>query len=273
MWGVTARHVMDDVGRSPYISFPHRPEISGFTQILSVKEGNKTGADIAVFRIPPQLQPFLTPLKLSDKLPSAHEITSSAGFSRGQLQFFDKVEVLFASEHRILAGYQNFTVQSGYCGSPLIANGEAIGVFVGNTPAQTAKKASWYNILQTHQQPLQSFNSLVPASWVKQLTKEAQNPAQVAQKPIYLFENVIGALKANEFVQSIQLLRNGSLVKTLNTYPFMDYRHMERFLEVQQDDVIRVIVKQEDSASAKPRSVWYEWNSSTGSVSRTEVSQ
>ena len=50
----------------------------------------------------------------------------------------------------------------------------------------------------------------------------------------------------------------------------MDYNHLERFLDVGPEDVIRVVVQQGDRSSSKRRTFWYEWDVASGTLVRTE---
>lgn len=270
-WGVTARHVLDDIGRSPYISINNKRGKPIFVPVSSVREGNVHGADIAIFRIPSKLLLYITPLQPDYDLPPANTVAQSGGFSHGIFGWFNHVEVLFSSTHRILARYQDFPVRSGYCGSPFLVDGKVVGVFAGITPRSAAKTASWNNLFNgVFDTPINDFSQIVPIAWVRSLVKEARHENGPAGTPLKLLGNTLGILHADEYVQSIQQLRGGRLLKTLDAYPFMDYNHLERFLDVGPEDVIRVVVQQGDRSSSKRRTFWYEWDVASVTLVRTE---
>lgn len=271
VWGVTARHVLDDISRSPYISINNSRGKPIFIQVNSVREGNVHGADVAIFRIPSKLLVYITPLQPDYDLPPARTTAQSAGFSQGIFGWFNHVEVLFSSSHRILARYQDFPVRSGYCGSPFLVDGKAAGVFVGITPRDTSKTASWNTLFDgVFNTPINDFSQIVPIAWVRRLVKEAQNEPGPSGAPLKLLGNTLGILHPDEQVQAIQQLRGGRLVKTVDAYPFMDYNHLERFLDIGPEDVIRVVVQQGDRSSSRRRVFWYEWDVPTGALTRTE---
>lgn len=271
IWGVTARHVLDDIGREPYISVTNSQGKPMFVQVYSVREGNVHGADIAVFRIPSKLLLYITPLQPDYELPPAHTIAQSSGFSYGIFSWFNHVEVLFSSEHRILARYQDFPVRSGYCGSPFLVDGKAAGVFAGITRSDVSTRASWKTLLDgVFNLPINDFSQIVPIAWVRHLVQDARHGRGPHGTPLKLLGHTIGILHPNEQVQSIQQLRGGRLFKTVDAYPFMDYKHLERFLDVGPEDVIRVVVQQGDRSSSKRRVFWYEWDVPSGKLTRTE---
>lgn len=271
MWGVTARHVLDDIGRAPYISVTNGQGKPVFAQVNSVREGNVHGADIAIFRIPSKLLLYITPLQPNYDLPPAHTIAQSSGFSHGIFSWFNHVEVLFSSTHRILARYQDFPVRSGYCGSPFLVDGKAAGVFAGITSGDTAKTASWNTLVSRNfNRPINDFSQIVPIAWVRHLVQENRHGRGPHGTPLKLLGHTLGILHPNEQVQSIQQLRGGRLFKTVDAYPFMDYNHLERFLDIGPEDVIRVVVQQGDRSSSNRRIFWYEWDVPSGTLTRTE---
>jgi len=118
VWGVTARHVMDDINHTPYMTFPGENGVPVTLEAKPSKEGSVAGADLALFEIPPQALPYLRPLELEDELPAAHSVLSSSGFARGNFLSQPAREVLFASRHRILTKYvQSNAPMNGYCGA------------------------------------------------------------------------------------------------------------------------------------------------------------
>lgn len=272
-WGVTARHVLDDIGRSPVLSVKDQKGNPLFFEFYPIVEGNIHGADVSLFKIPNDALPYISPLQIDDSLPMPTSIVQSAGFSHGNFGWFPSIEVLFASQHRILARYTDLPVISGYCGSPLLKNGKVIGVFVGITRINTAKQANWYRLLEnSFQPPMNDFTQIVPIHWVNLLARQAQL-AQQTQKHINkgvkfkALGKTIGILHSNENIHSIQQIRNGSLIKTIYAYPFMDYAHLERFFSLEPTDILRFTIQQGDRSSRKQRLFLYDFNIKTKEIS------
>lgn len=272
VWGVTARHVLDDIGRSPYMSLKTPAGQELFFQVFSVREGNVHGADIAVFRIPPQALDYITPLQPDYVLPSPEEQVQSAGFSHGNFGWFPRVDVLFASNHRILARYENFPVRSGYCGSPVLKNGKVMGVFVGIMPQELAQTAAWFSLVSnSFPTPIHSFTQIVPISWVLRLVRQEKSGLPIESTvPVKVLGKTIAWLHPDENIVSIQQIRNGNLIKTIPAYPFMNYSHLEAFLEIQPLDRIYVTIQQGDRSSSRKRIFVYELDTASGKVTHTE---
>ncbi len=270
IWGVTARHVLDDIGRSPYLSVPGKDGKPVFFQVQSFREGNVHGADIAIFRLPQDARAYITPLQADYTLPKANSYLQSAGFSHGNFGWFPRVGVLFASDHRILIRYEDFPIRNGYCGSPLIKNGKVVAVFSGIITEDRARSAEWLSLLSDFKGPINAFNHAVPIQWVRQLVRQGKRQSEPSGVPLKLLGKTLGFLQPDENVQSIQQLRNGRLLKTIYSYPFMDYNHLERFLEIGPNDVIRLAIQQGDRSSVRRRTFWYQWDVQSGQLTRME---
>ncbi len=270
IWGVTARHIFDDIGRAPFLSVQDESGKSIFFQVYSAREGNVHGADIAVFRLPKQVLAYIKPLKIETQLPEANQSIQSAGFSQGIFGWFADIKVLFSSQHRILARYKDFPVRSGYCGSPLIKDGKVIGVFVGVSQAESVQATDWYQLISPYfKRSIHSFAHIVPISWVYELLQQEQT-GKSGGVVFSIFDTPLGILHPDENIHSIQQIRHGRLYNTLYAYPFMDYAHLERFLEIEPQDIIRITVQKGDRSSAKRQTFIYEFNVETNKVSRME---
>ncbi len=268
-WGVTARHVLDDIGRSPVLSVTDEQGKEKFFQVYSLREGNVHGADIALFRIPQEALAYIHPFEPDYTLPKAHSSIQSAGFSHGFFSWFPKIDVLFASDHRILTNYQDYPIRNGYCGSPLLRNGKVIGVFTGVVTPETAQKSAWYPMISpTGSITISPFNHAVPVEWVRILVRQQPSSGGITLR---FAGETLGLLHPDENIHSIQQLREDRLHKTFSAYPFMDYAHLERFFEIEPGDIFRIIIHKGDRSSSKRSRYWYEWNSQTHTVTRTEA--
>lgn len=259
-WGVTARHVLDDVGRSPYISIQPHGKKPLFFQVNSAAEGNVNGADVAVFRLPEEVLPYIKPLPSSFSLPKVNSYAQSAGFSRGNFGWHPAVEILFASKHRILARYEDMPILSGYCGSPFIVNGKVVGVFVGKKIASEFIHADWFFMLSkyTRNPSIPSFAQVVPLDWVRMLVHKAEHQP-VQNIKLYLQKHKIAELAPDEFIRTIYVLGNNNILQTVSAYPFMDYKHLEYFLRLDGADRVRLIVQKGDRFTARPKELVYEF--------------
>ena len=272
IWGVTARHVLDDIGRSPFMALSTPDGKQQLFQVFSAREGNILGADVAIFRIPAEALPYVKPLKPDYRLPSAQETVQSAGFSHGNFGWFPQVDVLFASSHRILARYDTFPVRSGYCGSPILHRGKVLGVFVGITPNETAQKTEWFSLLSpSFSGKIHSFTRIAPMSWVRRLTLQ-ERPGSHAPEgaPLKLFGKTVALLHPDETVQSVVLVRDGILVSKVPAYPFMNYNHLEAFLDVRPNDQITVVVQKGDRSSSQRKLLLHTLDLASGTISHKE---
>ncbi len=264
VWGVTARHVLDDIGRSPYMSVLDKHGKPLLFQVNSAREGNIHGADIAIFPLPKEALPYVIPFQPEYTLPEVKSSIQSAGFSHGNFGWFPRIQVLFSSGHRILTRYQDSPIRSGYCGSPLLHNGKVIGVFTGVVTADNAKTSAWYLLVAQHfTGGITSFNHAVPVEWVRQLVQAPQKEPGV---PLKLWGQTLGVLRPDENVHAIQQIRNDRLIQVTTAYPFMNYNHLENFFELKPGDVFRVIIHQGDRSSVKRRVYYYELHTDSKQV-------
>lgn len=262
IWGVTARHVRDDIGFSPYMTFPGPDGTTLAFPIEPVKEGSVGGADVSLFSIPPEAQELLLPLELADELPSAHDILASSGFAHGNFLSQPDREVLFASQHRILTRYVSFNAQeSGYCGSPLMLNGKVAGVHVGSLMGDKHQTAAWFNgTLGQFNAPAQDVSLAVPSFWLRHLAKQAQRQyTRQDGVPLVFNGRQIEVLAPGESINFIMQLRDGRVIKNLPRYPFMDFEHLENFFDILPGDSFRMEITRKDAYSSL-HIHWYEWD-------------
>ena len=264
MWGVTAKHVLNDIGREPYIELFDENGKPFYTQITTLKEGHLRGADIAIFKIPEELGKYIVPLEPDEKLPSPRHPAQSAGFSHGNFAWFTKIDVLFSSTHRILARYQDFPVLNGYCGSPLLVNGKAAGVFVGIVGNTNTQRAAWRALLD--HKPINDFNQIVPIQWVRRLAEQAETPGQPVGTLVRVLGRPITHLTPDEAVLQIEQFRNGRVWKQIPAYPFMDYLHLERFFDIEANDKIRVVIQKNGQPGTRPAELRYDLDITTGTL-------
>lgn len=268
VWGVTARHVMDDVGRSGYMEILNDELVPQFGPIIPSVEGHIDGADIALFEIPENLKSFLHPLQPQENLPlDVYTPLSSAGFGHGNFTWLTDRNVLFSSEHRILMQDVPFSNRSGYCGSPLLLDGKVVGVHMKTWNGNTTPE--WKGKTVGKDFEIQSFTQAVPVSWITRLARQAQGEKSLGAL-LRFNGSPIGFLAPNETITSIVQIRQDRLLKTIPAYPFMDYSFLERFFTIEEGDVFRINIQKGDRISSSQKNFWYEytWNSTTGGSSK-----
>lgn len=262
IWGVTARHVRNDIGPSPYMTLPGPDGKPLAFPIKPAKEGNSGGVDLSLFHIPQEAQELLQPLELADRLPAAHDVLASSGFAHGNFLSQPAREVLFASQHRILTRYVSFNSQeSGYCGSPLLDNGKVSAIHIGSLSGEKHQMSGWFNqTLGQFNTPAQDVSLAVPSFWVRILAKQAAGTYSAEQGVPLVFNGIeIMRLQTDETIHSIMQLRGGRVLKTLPRYPFMDFDHLETFFDVLPEDAFRLEVQSEHPIYHSRQTHWYEW--------------
>lgn len=269
-WGVTARHVMDDISHTPYMTFPTE---NGPVTLLATpsKEGSVAGADVALFEIPLQALPYLKPLELAEELPAAHTLLSSSGFAHGNFLSQPEREVLFASQYRILTKYVSFNAQeSGYCGSPLMHNGKVAAVHIGSMLSDKIQTAAWYGgTLGQFENKVHDISLAVPAAWLRVLANQAKGVSSVPGTAVIFNGLPIFSLQPTDSINFIMQLRYGRVLKTLPRYPFMDFAHLERFFDVQPGDVLRMEVQVGQGSGRARQKYWYEWTAGENQIAKT----
>ncbi len=269
VFGVTARHVLDDVGRSPFITVPGPQGEDVIFPVEPLKEGNSHGADLALFSIPRTAQELLIPLELADEIPAAYDILSSSGFAHGNFLSQPERVVLFASQYRILTKFVSFNMSpNGYCGSPLLHRGKVVGVHIGSMAANKIQSADWFaGTLRQFDAPVHDLSLAVPSFWLRKLASQAAGTYTAEQGVPLIFKNVeITRLPPDANINFIMQLRNGRVINTLPRYPFMDFTSLENFFEIEPGDVFRMEINQRNAAFAKNQLVWYEWDADSGRI-------
>lgn len=269
VWGVTARHVMDDINHTPYLTFLGE---NGEPVILLAepsKKGTAAGADVALFKIPQEALPYIQPLELAEDLPPVHSVLSSSGFASGNFFSQPEREVLFASEHRILTKYAPFIPQAnGYCGAPLLLNGKVAGVHVGSLMANNAQTADWYaGTLGQFSAPMHNISLAVPASWLRKLARQAEGVYTPQEGVPLVFNGLqIMLLQPTDSIGFIMQLRDGRVIKTLSRYPFMDFNHLENFFDIHPGDTFRLEISSIPAHSPSAQRYWYEWTDGENAI-------
>lgn len=265
VWGVTAAHVMENIHSDPYIQI-RQGEHTILAPIRSWHASNKGGSDVAIFDIPEEVLPHVEVLTPAEKLPTPEVETQSPAFIRENYAFLPSEDVLFAGPHRILLRDQLRQEASGYCGSPVLANGEVIGLHVG-VYSPSLIPSTWGNLFGEYTTIKTPLHVASPILHVLQLASEV-DPATANYPSVVLkvLDRPVKVLTSQEQVYSVTLLREGHVKKEIFAHPFMHFDKLEEFFDLEENDVLRIDVKQPKLFSPRMETVFYDVNVSTGEI-------
>ncbi len=269
VWGVTAAHVMHNISSNPFIKIKKGTETI-LAPIPSWHIGNKIGNDVAIFEIPQEILPHIEVLSPSKQALLPATQTQSPAFVRGNYTFLPSEDVLFVGPHRIFLRDQLRREATGYCGSPVLVNGEVVGLHVGVYSLEQIRTSAWSDLLNKERLSIQSpLHTASPISHVLQLAHEVE-PAAVSPAPTLLkvLGHTVRPLAAREQLVSVALLRNGVFQQEIHAHPFMNFDKLEEFFELQENDVLRLTINQPKPYSQRVQTVLYDVNVSTGEIKK-----
>ncbi len=267
VWGVTAAHVMHNISSNPFIKIKKGTETI-LAPIPSWHIGNKIGNDVAIFEIPQEILPHIEVLSPSKQALLPATQTQSPAFIRGNYTFLPSEDVLFVGPYRIFLRDQLLHEATGYCGSPVLVNGEVVGLHVGVYSLEQIRTSAWSDLLNKERLSIQSpLHTASPISHVLQLAHEVE-PAAASPAPTLLkvLGHTVRPLAAREQLVSVALLRNGVFQQEIHAHPFMNFDKLEEFFELQENDVLRLTINQPKPFTQQTQTVLYDVNVSTGDV-------
>ena len=228
--------------------------------------GNKQGSDVAIFEIPPEILPHIEVLSPAENLPVLGTTTESPAFIRENYVLLPTEDILFAGKHRILLRDRFHSEITGFCGSPVLADGKVVGLHIGAYPLQHIQTATWNSLLYANNLSLKTpLHIASPIEHALQLIEET-----TTQKPVGTQLKVLGhpvhLLTPQESLSSITLMRNGFVKKEIVAHPFMNFEHLEEFFELQENDVLRITIISPKSYSPKMITRTLDVNVSSGKV-------
>ncbi len=269
VWGVTAGHVMRNILLDPHMVVKNSRGKLITAPITFQHMSNTRGSDVAIFEIPKELLPYIEVLQPADKIPAPQTVTQSPCFIQGNPFYLPSEDVLFAGPHRLLLRDQAHREVTGYCGSPVLVNGKVVAVHVGAYSLQDLQTVSWSSLLTDHNiRPQAALHVATPIQRVEELANQVETVGSLTQTgtPLKVMGNVVTQVQPQEYVFSIQLLRNGMLLKSLHTHPFMNFDKLEEFFDLQENDVLRITILSPRNVSKVEGIKIYDVDISTGKV-------
>lgn len=275
VWGVTAAHAMNNIQLEPYMLVHTRRGKILSAPIAFHYMSHTRGSDVAIFEIPPELQPYVDALKPASTVPAVQTPTQSPCFVEGSPLYLPSEDILFAGPHRLLLRDQAHRYSmSGYCGSPVLAQGEVVAVHVGAFTTQDIRTSAWSTLLGTVSDELPpSLHVATPIQSVVDLARTVtQGSEYTSGTPLKVMGHWVTRLLPNEHLFSIQLWRGEVLKKTLHTHPFLNFEKLEEFLELEENDIVRLTILSPQTPGTPAAVKVYDVNVSTGEVTPRLIS-
>ena len=269
LFGVTAAHVMRHVSQHPCIRL-QTPDGNFISQeITSWRMSNTRGTDIAVFKIPPQVRQYIQPLPIATERAQPAQFASIAGFAFGEPRWFPREEILFSSSHRFLIRNCFQKANRGMCGSPVMIDGKVAGLYVRSFPYKMFSPK--LNVPLLPDFSIQSLPPLYVAAPIENILPLAHDLlGQDTQNEGILMKvlgHPVGVLHPEEALLSVSLIRNGTTKQVIAAEELTDPEHLEQFLELEEDDMLRITISV-DHADSEPSIFFYEINVSSDEVTR-----
>lgn len=266
LFGVTAAHVMDNISKDPYM-YLQTPQGHHAEKITSWRISNVMGTDVAVFEIPPQVCNYVQPLPIATQRAQPSQFASIAGFAFGEPRWFPREEILFSSSHRFLIRNNFQKANRGMCGSPVMIDGKVAGLYVRSFPYKVLFPS--LDVSSLAQFPLRSLPPLYVASPIENvlplihdlLGQDVQDEGILMK----VLGRPVGILHPQEALLSVSLIRNGETKQVIAAEELTDPEHLEQFLELEENDVLRVTIIPQNSDVKS--TFYYDINVSSGKVS------
>lgn len=230
---------------------------------------NTRGSDVAIFEIPKDLLPYVEVLQPAEKAPAAQTVTQSPCFIKGNPIYLPSEDVLFAGPHRLLLRDQAHREVTGYCGSPVLVDGKVVGLHVGAYSLQDLQTVSWSSLLTDHNiRPQTALHVAAPIQRVEELAHQVEMDGFLTQvgTPLKVMGHVVTRIQPQEYIYSIQLMRDGTLHDSFHAHPFMNFEKLEEFFNLQENDVLRITILSPRNISQAEQIKIYDVDVSTGSV-------
>lgn len=265
IYGVTAAHVAENIKIEPFAKVKTENEVI-VKPISFLRIGDQRGNDVAIFEVPPEILAHVDVLSPVEQRPTVGEYTQSPKYVWGAPSFL-REDILFVGKHRILLRDLAQRDITGACGSPVLAGGKVIGIHIGEYSLQKMQYVSWNTILRENNI---SFNSplhvVSPITHVLRLAEQSQGASNVGTM-LKVLGHPVHLLTPQEHIISIMHLRNGTVQKEFHAHPFMNYSELGEFFDLQDNDLIRVKVRNPRGMGIPSVTTVYEINVSTGKVS------
>ncbi len=269
LFGVTAGHVMHNISQNPYMYFQTQEGAFAAEKITSWRISNITGTDVAVFEIPPQAQSCVHPLPLSEQRAQPLQVSSIAGFSLNKPLWLAREEILLATSHRLLIRNNFQKDNTGMCGSPVMVDGKVVGLYVGAFARGVPSSVLWLKLLQgVDPQSIPPLHMAAPIENIFPLVHDLLGK-NVQDEGILMkaLGHPIAVLHPQDELYSVMLLRDGQIKQIIRAKELTDPEHLEQFLELEENDVLRVTIFPKHAVD-NHSILRYEINVSSGKVTQ-----
>lgn len=256
LWGVTAAHVARLLQPHPAVETP-----DGLVPITFAVQGIPSGADLALFPIPPELEKYVTPLPLEDTLPREGDYNHSYGYFDDGFHVLANRKIQTLTPLRMVTSLEfNTTARGGACGGPLLnRHNRVTGIHIGSSSRQNVSFA-------------------VPAVRLRQLLYAYRHPEK-SVFPLRYNGYVLGGLRINEAVVRVTFLYNKAVQRDViiqHADKELHYARLEKLLPAQPADEVVVYI---EAAPPQPQysapSVFYKltWSARTGKTVKEKLAK
>lgn len=297
IFGITAGHVMYNSARleefkawkakqangenpEPFTHLPYARFDKGNGEFLTVQISNWQisnifGTDVAVFEIPQQALPYVQILPVAQTPTRPWQVANVSGYVLDNPFWLPTEEILYASPYRLILRNNTEREITGMCGSPVMVDGKVVGVYVGFHHdfdlQNTALFAFTQSFIQQGKQ-LPSIHLAAPIALVMPLVDKMLGKSTAADDVVLTAAgHRVAALQPEERVTGVDLIRDNRTVNTVGAQDLTDPEHLEQFLELQENDVLRIHIESYRYDGKPNDTFWYEVNVSSGQVTRKEA--
>lgn len=251
LWGVTAAHVACLLQPHPAVETPE-----GLIPITFAAQGIPSGADLALFPIPPELEKYVTPLPVETDLPRAGDYNHSYGYFDDGFHVLANRKIQTLTPMRMVTSLEfHTTARGGACGGPLLNRRNRVtGIHIGSSSRRNVSFA-------------------VPAARLRQLLYAYHHPGKRVF-PLRYNGHTVGGLRINEAVVRVTFLYHKEVQMDIfikHADKNLHYARLEKLLPSQHADEVVVYV---EAAPALPQyaaaSTFYKltWSARTGKTKK-----
>ncbi len=223
LWGATASHYFF---QNPTLKNPQTGEE---IPVQFVAQGHYNMNDVSLFLIPLQLKDQFTPLSLAPHAPQKGEKLLSASYFDDEFHVEKNRVVTDILPTRILTllTVEKNLSREGACGGPILnKQGTIVGMHVGSS----AKRQAGF---------------IVPVEHIYEVLQAYHNNGK-ALRPFYFNGRQIGNININEYIPHIDVWQGNKKIQEVETYPnrsYLDYNHLETFVDASHADKIVFVVE------------------------------
>ena len=271
-FGVTAGHVMENIREAPYVKVENgsNPVVAPIKKFF-IGNPNSNGLDLAIFELPQDILPHVTALKPAARAPITGEYLNIPGFANGKSLFVPQQKVLITTPAKLLLQKTVTQGLRGFCGSPILGkNNKVQAIYIGFVNKEILPYLKWLKDLPAQvSASMPAFHMAVPVQALSEMLEMAEaDSISKTGTMMYVLGHPVEILHPTEYIQSVELLRRGEKIASVQYNPLIDPGHLEQFFKLEDNDVLRVIVNYANPGGRLPLSKSYDVNVSTGEVTK-----